>query len=68
MVELFEDRDVDRVLSSPSVRCVQTVRPIALARKVTVEERPELAEGTPARDAIELLRSTGGGVVASQPR
>jgi 8-oxo-dGTP diphosphatase len=46
------------------VRCVQTVRPLALARKVAVEEVQQLAEGTPARDAIELLRTTGGGVVA----
>ena len=64
LVGLLEDRDVDRVLSSPSVRCVQTVRPLALARKVAVEEVQQLAEGTPARDAIELLRTTGGGVVA----
>jgi broad specificity phosphatase PhoE len=46
----LEDRDIDRV-SSPSVRCVQTVRPLALARKVAVEEVQQLAEGTPARDA-----------------
>lgn len=64
LVGLLEDRDVDLVLSSPSVRCVQTVRPLALSRKVAVEEVDALAEGTPGRDAIELLRSTGGGVVA----
>ena len=68
LVGLLEDRDIDRVLSSPSVRCVQTVRPLALARKVAVEEVQQLAEGTPARDAIELLRTTGGGRGRLEPR
>jgi len=44
---------------------VQTVRPLALARQVPVEEREELAEGAPVRAALDLLRSTGGAVVAS---
>ena len=64
LVETLEDLEVDRVLSSPSVRCVQTVRPLALARRVSVEERPELAEGASPGVALDLLRSTGGGVVA----
>ena len=55
---------VDRVLSSPSVRCVQTVRPLALARRSRVEEVPRSPKARSARDAIELLRTTGGGVVA----
>ncbi len=64
LIDLFDDLEVDRVLSSPSVRCVQTVRPLALGRHVTVEERLELAEGGSASAALALLRSTGGGVVA----
>jgi 8-oxo-dGTP diphosphatase len=64
LVGLLADREIDRILSSPSVRCVQTVRPLALARGLAIEEVDALAEGTPAREAIELLRSTGGGVVA----
>ncbi len=39
------DRGVDRILSSPYVRCVQTVEPLAAALGLEVEERPELAEG-----------------------
>jgi 8-oxo-dGTP diphosphatase len=42
------DRDVDRILSSPYVRCVQTVEPLAAALELEVEERPELAEGAGA--------------------
>ena len=64
LVALLADLEVDRVLSSPSVRCVQSVRPLALARRVGVEERPELAEGASATSALELLHSTGGAVAA----
>jgi phosphohistidine phosphatase SixA len=39
------DRNVDRILSSPYVRCVQTVEPLAAALGLEVEERLELAEG-----------------------
>ena len=36
---------VRRVLSSPYLRCVQTVEPLARARGLEVEETPALAEG-----------------------
>jgi 8-oxo-dGTP diphosphatase len=39
------DRGVGRILSSPYVRCIQTVEPLAAALELEVEERPELAEG-----------------------
>ena len=39
------DRGVDRILSSPYARCIQTVEPLATALELEVEERPELAEG-----------------------
>jgi phosphohistidine phosphatase SixA len=42
------DRGVDRILSSPYVRCVQTVEPLAAALGLDVEERLELAEGAGA--------------------
>lgn len=41
----------NRVCSSPYVRCVQTVEPLAAALGVGVEEREELAEGA-SRDAV----------------
>ena len=49
LVTLFRDLEVDHVLSSPAVRCVQTVRPLALARSITIEERDELAARPPSR-------------------
>jgi len=56
-----------RLLSSPHVRCVQTLEPLASALRVTIERRPGLAEGR-TRQAVELFHSllaepTGRGVV-----
>lgn len=44
------------ILSSPYVRCYQTVEPLATSLGMSVEEEPALAEGR-ARDAIRLARS-----------
>jgi phosphohistidine phosphatase SixA len=38
-------RGVDRILSSPYIRCLQTVEPLAADLGIDVEERNELAEG-----------------------
>jgi 8-oxo-dGTP diphosphatase len=54
---------VDRVLSSPAVRCVQTVRPLALERSVPIEEHDALAEGTSVDEALALVRGSAGAVV-----
>jgi broad specificity phosphatase PhoE len=45
-----------RILSSPYVRCMDTVRPLAAAAGLTVEEDHRLAEGE-GRRAIELVRA-----------
>ena len=47
---------VTRVLSSPYLRCSQTVSPLAAARGLTVEPCDELAEGE-GRAALALARS-----------
>ena len=60
---LLADWRVDRVLSSGSTRCIETVQPLAAKLGVPVEELPQLAEG--ADDAAaELLRGLDGVVVA----
>lgn len=64
LVGVLADHPVDRVLSSPSVRCVQTVRPLALQRSMVIEEHASLAEGASVGDALELVRGSGGSVVA----
>lgn len=45
-----------RILSSPYVRCLETVRPLAAAAGLAVEEEQRLAEGE-GRRAMELVRA-----------
>lgn len=49
-----------RILSSPLVRCVQTVQPLADALGIEVERHPSLAEGARHEDAWALLESLAG--------
>ena len=64
LVEQISDRDFRLILSSPSLRCVQTVQPLAAARGLTVEEDEALAEGSGAAAALAALRAVGEPVVA----
>jgi phosphohistidine phosphatase SixA len=48
---------VERVLSSPFVRCVQTVQPLADKLGMTVENAQSLAEGANTKEALGLLRA-----------
>jgi 8-oxo-dGTP diphosphatase len=45
ILELLVDARFDRVLSSPYVRCIETVAPIAGARRLAIEPEDALAEG-----------------------
>lgn len=58
--ELYRGYRITSVLSSPYLRCVQTVEPLARRLGVDVEERVELAEGTGARPAVELMAGLAG--------
>jgi phosphohistidine phosphatase SixA len=49
------DRPVDRILSSPAVRCTETVRPLAEQRGRPVEIREDLFEGAPLSGMLDLL-------------
>jgi 8-oxo-dGTP diphosphatase len=46
---------VDRILSSPHARCLQTVAPLARRRGIEIEFREELAPGASRKEALELL-------------
>jgi 8-oxo-dGTP diphosphatase len=59
LVDLVEGRDVSRIFSSPYRRCTQTVEPLALARRLAIEHRQELAEGASKEDVLALLRDAG---------
>jgi 8-oxo-dGTP diphosphatase len=45
LVDRFQALDLERIVSSPYVRCVETVEPLAAARGLRIETATELAEG-----------------------
>jgi 8-oxo-dGTP diphosphatase len=55
LVEQLRPFRIDRLLSSPFVRCVQSVEPLARVRSLELEEVEELAEGSDLEDVIALL-------------
>jgi 8-oxo-dGTP diphosphatase len=63
LVRALEAKPV-RVLSSPAVRCVQTVEPLAASVGLPVETRRELAEGADAQVALDILLALDEDVVA----
>lgn len=54
---LFGGESFSRLVSSPSVRCVQTLEPLAEAENLPIEHVGDLSEGAPARGALGLVRS-----------
>ena len=63
--DLLAAYPVERVLTSPYTRCVQTVEPLAQLLGVEIEQRGELAEGTPVASVRDLLASLNGQTVAA---
>jgi 8-oxo-dGTP diphosphatase len=57
LVERAQGIALDRIVSSPFTRCVQTVEPLARARGIELEIAPELAEGQPLDGVERLIRS-----------
>lgn len=56
VVDAYADLDIVAVCASPLVRCVQSVEPLAASRGLTIEECPELAEGSPLDVVDRFLR------------
>jgi 8-oxo-dGTP diphosphatase len=57
--ELYGEQPFSRLFTSPYVRCVQTLEPLAQARGLPVETADPLAEGASAGEALELMLSLG---------
>ncbi|MBA3266858.1 MAG: histidine phosphatase family protein [Acidimicrobiia bacterium] len=55
LVELVAGRDIDAVVSSPFVRCVETVQPLADKLGLEVEAASGLAEGASCDEALALV-------------
>jgi 8-oxo-dGTP diphosphatase len=64
LVAQLAGREFKRILSSPSVRCVETVVPLAETRGLTVEPDDALAEGAGSHAALGLPRRVGEPLVA----
>ncbi len=60
LVRTLEPYAVARVLSSPFVRCVQTVNPLAVARGLEVETTDVLADGSGPEGVRRLLEELAG--------
>jgi len=55
LVEQFDGQRVERILSSPHLRCRQTVEPLAERRGLAIEIAPWLAEETPTASVLKLV-------------
>ena len=60
LVELLAEQPLSRLLSSPYVRCLQTLDPLARSRDLPVEKTEHLAEGAPVDVVLELMLSVAG--------
>lgn len=53
---LLAEHPIDRILSSPAQRCLDSVQPLAATRGLPVEPDERLAEGTPLDAVRAMLR------------
>jgi len=60
LVDMLARYPIEKILSSPYVRCVQTVEPLAEKLKKQVEQQLELTEGSPIDEVVRLLRRSAG--------
>ena len=60
LIRAFAGEPIDRLLTSPYSRCVQTLEPIAKNRGLAIEERAELEEHIPIGSAVDLVKSLAG--------
>jgi exopolyphosphatase / guanosine-5'-triphosphate,3'-diphosphate pyrophosphatase len=59
LVERLDGVPLARVMSSPALRCRQTVEPLAARFGLPVEVEPRLGEGSSMSDALSLVASLG---------
>jgi len=59
--QALSELPIGRILTSPYVRCVQTVEPLAAALRIEIEETAALAEGSGRAAVVALLSTVAGG-------
>ncbi len=55
LIDLFKPFKISAIYSSPFLRCVETVGPLARGRGLEIQETPALAEGRGLRGAYEFM-------------
>ena len=65
LVELLDGRRIDTIVSSPAVRCVQSVEPLAEAGGLPVVEDQALWEGSPLAPVRRLVDELDHAVLCS---
>lgn len=55
LADALEHVGISRIVSSPFVRCVQTVEPVAGRLRIPVDRSDALAEGATTAEAVELF-------------
>ena len=60
LVDLLRDANIQAVLSSPYLRCIETVDPVARHFRLQVEQDRSLAEGQTGDSIVQLMRRFAG--------
>jgi 8-oxo-dGTP diphosphatase len=55
LVEILEPFPISAIFSSPFLRCIQTVQPLAKAYKLPLKQAPALGEGKGLKGAMEIM-------------
>ncbi len=63
IADILSAQKVTRLLSSPFLRCTQTLGPLGAALGLTVESREELSEAMPFEPVLHLLATLDDGAV-----
>ena len=64
LVRSLAGYEIERIISSLAVRCIQTVEPLARELGLEIEERGELTEGATREEALALVDEVRGAGVA----
>jgi 8-oxo-(d)GTP phosphatase len=60
LAQSLAPQGIEKLLSSPYLRCVQTVEPLAATTGLAIEEHEALVEGADVRDGVSLLEGLAG--------
>lgn len=55
LVDALADSGIERILTSPALRCRQTVEPLASKLGIEIEMVPDLVEGRPAGPVVAMI-------------